>query len=104
MIKVEQDFLELMLKKMSFNPIWVGWIMECVKSISYTFLVSGKPSGKIYQGLRQGDLFSPYLFCCLLLMLSLGILLTLSSLVNLVGLDSIGIVLLSHLLFLQMTL
>lgn len=53
-----------MMKKISFDLIWVGQIMECVKSVSYTWFVSGKPSRKLLlsRGLRQGVLFSAYVF------------------------------------------
>ena len=47
-----------------FHPKWIGWIMECVKSMTYSILVNGEPKGHIIptKGIRQGDPLSPYLF------------------------------------------
>ncbi|XP_024196188.1 uncharacterized protein LOC112199393 [Rosa chinensis] len=41
--KVEWNFLEGVMLKMGFCSIWVKWIMGCVKSVSYLFLVNGVP-------------------------------------------------------------
>ena len=50
--------------KMGFHPTWVGWIMECIKSASYSILVNGEPKGHIIptRGICQEDPLSSYLF------------------------------------------
>ena len=59
--RLEWEFLKMIMEKMGFHPTWVGWIMECIKSITYSILVNGEPKGHILptRGIRQGDPLSP---------------------------------------------
>ena len=52
------------MERMGFHSKWIGWIMECVKSVSYSILVNGEPKGHIIptRGIRQGAPLFPYLF------------------------------------------
>lgn len=62
--RLEWIFLQQIREKMGFHPTWVGWIMECIKSVSYSILVNGEPKGHIIptRGIHQGDPLFPYLF------------------------------------------
>lgn len=52
------------MEKMGFHPIWVGWILECIQSVTYSVLVNGELKGHIIptRGIHQCDPLSPYLF------------------------------------------
>lgn len=56
--RVEWGFLRKLLLTMGFDGRWVNLVMDCVTTVTYSFIINGRVCGAV----SQGDPLSPYLF------------------------------------------
>ena len=40
--------LEAIMRRMGFNEHWIGLVMMCVRTATYSILVNGEPKGLIH--------------------------------------------------------
>lgn len=61
--RLEWDFIECVLSTLGFHCKFVTWIMECITTVSYSFLINDPVLGRVTpRGIRQGYPLLPYIF------------------------------------------
>ncbi|KAG7559212.1 Ribonuclease H domain [Arabidopsis thaliana x Arabidopsis arenosa] len=55
--RLEWDFIRAVLERMGFNQKWTNWIMQCISTVTYSFLLNGSAQGDVVpqRGIRQAS-------------------------------------------------
>lgn len=55
--RIEWDFIRLVLQRLGFHQRWINLIIQCVTTVSYSYLINRTSQGSLtlQRGIRQGD-------------------------------------------------
>ena len=45
--RVEWNFIEMVMRRLGFHEIWIGWVMKCIITVTYSVLINGEAHGRI---------------------------------------------------------
>ena len=73
--KISWHYMAKTLEAFGFEQHWINWIVNLVSTTSYSLLINGAPTKPFWplRGIRQGDLFSPFLFILMMEGLNISI-------------------------------
>lgn len=62
--RLEWSFIQCVLERLGFCHTWINWMMQCITSVSYSFLLNNKVVGNVtpQRGIHLGEPFFPYIF------------------------------------------
>ena len=43
--RVEWNFIEKVMRRLGFHEKWVGWVMKCITTVTYSMLINGEAHG-----------------------------------------------------------
>lgn len=56
--RLEWDFIRDVLLRFGFHPIWTEWIMQCLTSVTYSFIINGASRGQLINTQKSSISFS----------------------------------------------
>lgn len=45
--RIEWSFIYQVLTRLGFHPTWINWIMQCITTVSYSYLINDSVYGNV---------------------------------------------------------